>query len=308
MVLPSTLLHAGERIINRRTGVPLVISTWKHGLAANEAAMEALAGGSSALEAVEAGARIPEADPKVYSVGFGGMPDATGKVTLDASIMDSEGNAGSVAALEKIKHPISVARKVMEVTPHVLLVGEGARQFALELGFQEEDLLTPYARKKWEQWKRKQAGKGSSSDSSHDTIAILAQDKEGNLAGACTTSGLAFKRHGRVGDSPLIGAGLYVDNDIGAAGATGVGEWVIKTAGSFLVVELMRQGYEPEAACREALQRIVKKQPGSGVQVAYIALRVDGAVGSAGIKNGFSYALGREGSNRLHSVKGILGR
>jgi len=305
MILPSTLLHAGARTLNHQTGKPVVISTWKHGLPANAVTMKLLSEGATALEAVEAGARVPEGDPKVHSVGYGGLPDATGRLTLDACIMDSEGQAGSVAAIENIKHPVSVARKVMERTPHVMLVGEGAKQFALENGFKEEELLTEFARKKWIRWKQKHSDSSPSSQN-HDTIAILAQDQRGNLAGACTTSGLSFKLHGRVGDSPIIGAGLYVDNDIGAAGATGVGEWVIKTAGSFLVVELMRQGYEPEAACREALQRILKKN--LEVQVAYIALRIDGTVGSSAIKKGFSYALAAGDRNRLYPANGISGR
>ncbi|MFQ6611876.1 MAG: N(4)-(beta-N-acetylglucosaminyl)-L-asparaginase [Fidelibacterota bacterium] len=306
--MPSTIIHAKSLQLNRRKGA-VVLSTWKHGIPANVAAMEILTNGGSALDAVEAGARVPEADPEVHSVGYGGIPDAEGKVTLDASIMNSDGNAGSVAAIENIKHPISVARLVMEKTPHVMLVGAGAKQFALKNGFEEVELLTGFTRQNWESWKAKQAKKTAKPTDTHDTIAILAQDQEGNLAGACTTSGSAFKLHGRVGDSPIIGAGMYVDNDVGAAGATGLGEEVIKTAGSFLVVELMRQGYEPEDACKEALQRIIKKNKNRpSLQVSYIALRIDGKIGAGSIRDGFSYALASDNSNTLYPVKGILGK
>ena len=209
---------------------------------------------------MEAGAKIPEADPENSSVGFGGLPDEQGKVTLDACIMDHTGNCGSVAFLQNIKHPISVARKVMEETTHVMLAGEGARQFAISQGFEEMDLLTENSREKWERWKKEQF-KQTPHDT-HDTISVLAQDSKGNLSGACTTSGWAYKLHGRVGDSPIIGAGLYVDNEIGCAAATGLGEEVIKTTGSFLVVELMRQGYDPTDACKEALTRIIKNHSG----------------------------------------------
>ena len=297
----SVLLSSQEKI---NLNNPIVLSTWKHGLPANEAALEILENGGSALDAVEAGAKVPEADPESSSVGFGGLPDEQGKVTLDACIMDHNGNCGSVAFLQNIKHPISVARKVMEKTKHVMLVGEGARQFAVSQGFEEMDLLTDKSRKKWEKWKKEQF-KQTPHDT-HDTISVLAQDSLGNLSGACTTSGWAYKLHGRVGDSPIIGAGLYVDNEIGCAAATGLGEEVIKTTGSFLVVELMRQGYEPTEACKEALKRIIQNHEGKpDFQIAYIALRKDGEVGSACIKWSFEYALARRGENKLHKIKGM---
>ncbi len=284
---------------------PLILSTWEHGLPANDAAWAVLQKGRSAMDAAEAGARVPEADPKSTSVGFGGLPDELGNVTLDACVMDSTGNAGSVAFLQNIKHPVSVARKVMEDTKHVMLVGEGARQFALAQGFEEMNLLTDESKAAWEKWKKKR--REMTPHETHDTISVLVQDKKGDLAGACTTSGWAYKLHGRVGDSPIIGAGLFVDNEIGCAAATGLGEEVIKTTGSFLVVELMRQGYEPTAACEEALNRVIKKHKGNpDFQIAYIAIRKDGEIGSACIKWTFEYALARDGVNKLYKVKGMI--
>ncbi len=219
--------------------------------------------------------------------------------------MDSTGNCGSVAFLQNIKHPVSLARKVMEDTKHVMLVGEGARQFAVSQRFEETDLLTDESRKAWKKWKKEQ--NEMTPHDTHDTISVLAQDSNGNLAGACTTSGWAYKMHGRVGDSPIIGAGLYVDNEIGCAAATGLGEEVIKTTGSFLVVELMRQGYDPTAACEKALNRVIKRHNGNpDFQIAYIAIRKDGKIGSACIKWSFEYALARDGVNKLHKIKGIV--
>ena len=299
---PSILLSSQGKI---NMNNPIVLSTWKHGIPANDAAWKILKNGGSALDAVETGAKVPEADPESSSVGFGGLPDEQGKVTLDACIMDHTGNCGSVAFIQNIKHPISVARKVMEETKHVMLAGEGARQFAVSKGFEEMDLLTDVSRKKWEEWKKKQF-KQTPHDT-HDTISVLAQDSEGNLSGACTTSGWAYKLHGRVGDSPIIGAGLYVDNEIGCAAATGLGEEVIKTTGSFLVVELMRQGYEPTKACEEALRRVIKRHNGNpDFQIAYIAIRKDGVIGSACLKWTFEYALAQEKKNKLYKTVGLL--
>jgi L-asparaginase/N4-(beta-N-acetylglucosaminyl)-L-asparaginase len=299
---PSVLLSSQEKI---NMNNPLVLSTWKHGIPANDDAWEILNNGGSALDAVEAGAKVPEADPEASSVGFGGLPDEQGRVTLDACIMDHTGNCGSVAFIQNIKHPISVARKVMEDTKHVMLAGEGAKQFAVSKGFEEMDLLTDGSRKQWEAWKKKRF-KQTPHDT-HDTISLLAQDSKGDLSGACTTSGWAYKLHGRVGDSPIIGAGLFVDNEIGCAAATGLGEEVIKTTGSFLVVELMRQGYEPIKACEETLKRIIKNHNGNpDFQVAYIALRKDGEIGSACIKSSFEYALAQGGMNKLYKIKGMI--
>ncbi|RMF28875.1 MAG: glycosylasparaginase [Bacteroidetes bacterium] len=280
---------------------PIVLSTWRHGLAANEGAWRVLADGGSALDAVEQGVRITEADPNSNSVGYGGLPDRDGHVTLDACIMDSQGNAGSVCFLEHIKHPISVARRVMEKTPHVMLAGRGALQFALAEGFPKENLLTEEARRRWEAWKKTARYEPVINVENHDTIGMLALDANGNLAGACTTSGLAFKMHGRVGDSPIIGAGLYVDNGVGAAVATGLGELVMKTLGAFLIVELMRQGRSPQEACEEAVARIVKREKGAveNVQVGYLALAKTGETGAYALHPGFDYALYAEGENRL---------
>lgn len=286
----------------------VVVSTWDHGLAANEAAWKVIEQGGRALDAVEKGVRVPEGDPSVNTVGYGGLPDASGQVTLDACIMDESGNCGSVACLKSIKHPVSVARKVMERTPHVMLAGQGALEFALENGFEEEDLLTAEARQEWEHWKRNR-GKNKQGGNGHDTIGMLAIDGKGRMAGACTTSGLAYKKPGRVGDSPIIGAGLYLDGDVGGAVATGNGELVMKTLGTFLVVELMRKGADPDEACREAVLRIIDKcHPAADEQVGFLALSAAGKTGACSIRPGFTYALCNEKENRLHDavyLKGI---
>jgi N4-(beta-N-acetylglucosaminyl)-L-asparaginase len=290
--------------------LPRVVSTWDFGVAANKAAWKILADKGRALDAVEAGARVPEADLRNHSVGRAGYPDRDGRVTLDASIMDEQGNCGAVAAIEHIAHPISVARRVMERTPHVLLVGDGALQFALEQGFAKETLLTPESEQAWREWLKtakytpvansevRSYGAGPSGGKpgdahNHDTIGMLAIDARGDLSGACTTSGMAWKLHGRVGDSPIIGAGLYVDNEVGAATSTGVGEEVIRNVGSFLVVELMRQGRSPQEACREAVTRIVKRKPAvaKDIQVGFLAINKRGEVGAWAIQKGFSYAV-----------------
>ena len=290
---------------------PLVVSTWDFGIAANKAAWGVLSAGGRSVDAVEAGARIPEADLKNHTVGRAGYPDRDGHVTLDASIMDEFGNCGAVAAMEYIAHPISVARRVMEKTPHVLLVGEGATQFAVEQGFAREELLTPESRHAWQEWRQKnpaykpipnrenkEYGQQSPSNApggpgNHDTIGMLAIDQRGNLAGACTTSGMAWKMRGRVGDSPIIGAGLYVDNNIGAATSTGVGEEVIRNAGSFLVVELMRQGRSPTDACQEAVHRILQRPANrdKDFQVGFLAINKSGQIGAWAVQKGFTYAV-----------------
>lgn len=282
---------------------PVVVSTWDFGVAANQAAWQVLNKGGHALDAVETGVKIPEADLNNHSVGNGGYPDRDGHVTLDACIMDELGNCGAVAAIENIAHPISVARMVMEKTPHVLLVGDGARQFALENGFKSQNLLTPESAKAWKEWlktakyepviniENKSYRRGSSYN--HDTIGMLAIDARGNISGACTTSGMAWKMHGRVGDSPIIGAGLYVDNEVGGATSTGVGEEVIRNVGSFLVVELMRQGRSPQEACEEAIKRIIKRKPETAekIQVGFLAINKKGEYGAYAIQSGFSYAV-----------------
>lgn len=287
-------LAAETDAAGRHPNRPVVISTWKHGLAANAAAWKVLSAGGRAFDAVEQGVRESEADPSVTSVGYGGLPDRDGHVTLDACIMDETGRCGAVAFLTDIKHPISVARRVMEKTPHVMLVGEGARQFALDQGFPKENLLTEEARRAWQEWKQKNGGQFQPKINieNHDTIGMVALDSRGNLSGACTTSGLAFKMPGRVGDSPIIGAGMYVDNDVGGAAATGVGEAVIRAVGSFLVVELMRQGHSPQDACRLATERVIQKSSNwRELQVGFIALDKTGRWGGYCIQPGFDYAV-----------------
>lgn len=288
---------------------PVVVSTWQHGRPANDAAWAVLSDGGSALDAVETGVRVSEADPDVRTVGRGGYPDRTGVVTLDACIMDADGRCGAVAALEDIQHPTSVARAVMEETPHVMLAGDGARDFAIEQGFEPTDLLTEQSRRDWEEWRASNDDaerptpnvENQPGSDSHDTIGMLALDATGRLAGACTTSGTAWKHHGRVGDSPLIGAGLYVDGAVGAACATGWGEAVMRVAGSHLAVETMRQGASPEAACRRVVERIDRLHGDlSDVQVGVLALNTDGEIGAYSLRPGFDTARDtREASGQL---------
>lgn len=291
---------------------PIVISTWDFGKAANAEAWKILKNNGRALDAIEQGARVTEADQSNKTVGYGGYPDRDGRVTLDACIMDENGNCGSVMCLEHIIHPISVARLVMEKTPHVILVGEGALQFALANGFKKENLLTPDSELAWKEWLKKSQynpimnieNKSYNQDQpgpdffpgsidNHDTIGMLALDVKGNLSGGCTTSGMAFKMHGRVGDSPVIGAGLFVDNEIGAATSTGVGEEVIKCVGSHLVVEYMRQGNSPREACKKVVERIAKRDPekAKNIQIGFLAIDKFGNYGAYALQKGFSYAV-----------------
>ena len=268
---------------------PIVVATWDVKNATKKA-WEILSTNGNSLDAVEQGCRVEEANENGQSVGIGGLPDREGKVTLDACIMDYTGNCGSVVYLEDIKHAISVARLVMEKTPHVMLAGDGAKKYALSMGFNEENLLTEKSKKDWIEWKKEEDYKPIINIENHDTIGMLAMDEKQNISGACTTSGLAYKMQGRVGDSPIIGSGLFIDNEIGGAVATGLGEEVIKTVGSFLVVELMRQGYSPDDACKIAIDRIVKKPVSNykNFQVGYIALNKMGQTGSYSIQKGFS--------------------
>ncbi len=283
---------------------PIVISTWNHGLEANAAAWKILVKGGSALDAAEKGVMVTESDPNNMSVGLGGLPDRDGKVTLDACIMDHENNCGSVAFLQDIENPISVARKVMEETQHVMIVGEGAKQFAVEKGFKITNLLTDKAKKAWEEWKIKSKYQPVINSENHDTIGLLTLDEKGNLSGACTTSGMAYKIHGRVGDSPLIGAGLFVDNEVGAACATGMGEAVIRIAGSAIVVELMRNGMSPNDACKEAVNRIIKKHKDmTNLQVGFLALNKNGESGAYSVYSGFNYAIHTNYQNKMIDVK-----
>jgi L-asparaginase/N4-(beta-N-acetylglucosaminyl)-L-asparaginase len=279
-------------------------------LAANEAAWDVLQDGGRALDAVEAGVRVTEADPKTQTVGYGGFPDREGHVTLDACIMDEKGDCGSVAFLQHIKHPISVARMVMERTPHVMLVGKGAEDFAVAQGLERENLLTPESEAAWQKWLQEQPedARPPINVENHDTIGMVALDSEGNLSGACTTSGAAWKLHGRVGDSPIIGAGLYVDNAVGGACATGWGEAVIRIVGCHLVVEMMRQGHEPEEACRLAVERVIEKNPDyRDIQVGFLALNKQGQHGSYCIQTGFDYAAyDLQNGNRMIEARSRL--
>ncbi len=277
---------------------PMVIATWNV-KNATKRAWEILEKGGSVLDAVEKGCNVEEEDPANSSVGYGGLPDRDGHVTLDACIMDGQGNYGSVVFMQNIVNAVSVARKVMEETPHVLLAGKGAEEFAVSQGFKRENLLTEETKKAWEEWKVHSEYQPIINIENHDTIGMLAIDKRGNLSGGCTTSGLAYKMHGRVGDSPIIGAGLFVDNEVGAATATGVGEEVLKTVGSFLIVEMMRQGKSPQEACEEAVRRIIRKQPNRrDFQVGYIAVNKNGEIGAYSIHPGFSYTVYQKGENK----------
>ena len=272
---------------------PVVISTWDFGKPANAEAWKVLSAGGRSLDAVEKGVHVPEGDPTITTVGYGGAPDRDGHVTLDACIMDEFANCGSVAGLEHIVHPISVARKVMEKTPHVMLIGDGALQFALANGFKKENLLTKESESAWKEWLKKAEYKPIANIENHDTIGMLALDSSSNLSAACTTSGMAYKMRGRVGDSPIIGAGLFVDNEVGAATSTGVGEEVIRICGSHLVVELMRQGNTPQQACEIAVKRIVKNQPqkSKGMQVGFLAINKNGEHGAFALQRGFTFAV-----------------
>ncbi len=268
---------------------PLFVSTWPFGKAANERSLEVFQDGGSVLDAVEQGIHVPEADPDNASVGLGGLPNAAGVVQLDACIMDGEGQrAGSVAAIEGILHPISVARRVMDETKHVMLAGEGARQFALSQGFTSVDLLTEQRRAEWKKWQEDQHKADN-----HDTIALLGLDSTGRIAGGCSTSGWGYKLPGRVGDSPIIGSGLYVDGRVGAAGATGLGENVMRYCASFLVVEYMRQGLHPQDACIETIKRIVDAdpKPAEDLHLNFVALDKQGRYGAAGSRAGFNYSV-----------------
>ncbi len=268
---------------------PLFVSTWPFGKDANDRSLEVFEGGGSILDAVEMGIHVPEADASNASVGLGGIPNAEGVVQLDACIMDGEGQrAGSVAGIKDILHPISVARRVMDDTKHVMLVGEGARQFALSQGFEEVNLLTEDQRQKWEKWKKDQHKADN-----HDTIALLGVDASGHIAGGCSTSGWGYKLPGRVGDSPILGSGLYVDGQVGAAGATGLGENVMRYCASFLVVEYMRQGMHPEDACVAAIRRVVDADPRpiEDLHINFVALDKGGRYGAAGTNEGFKYSV-----------------
>ncbi len=312
--------------ISKSVQKPIVISTWDSGMPVNAAAWEILSKKGKSIDAVEAGALYIE-NSLNCCVGLGGYPDRDGIVTLDACIMDEKANCGAVGGLEQIKHPISVARKIMETTPHVMLVGQGAQQFALQNGFQlESKELSEDAAKNYKLWleksqyhpeinveNKKQNGPAAppffeDGSPNHDTMGLVAMDINGDLSGAVTTSGMAYKIHGRVGDSPIIGAGLFVDNEIGAATSSGVGEEVIRICGTHLVVEYMRQGYSPENACKKAVERIVKRdrKKAESIQVGFLAMNKKGEYGAFAIQKGFVFSVKSEAENQIHPSKYLI--
>lgn len=285
---------------------PITIATWNFPNASIKAG-ELLEKGAEALDAVEQGVMVEEANLKNTTVGKGGAPDREGNVTLDACIMSPTGDAGAVVYLKNNTHAVSVARKVMENTPHVMLAGEGADRFALQNGFEKEELLTPESKIAYQEWLKNKEYKPIINIENHDTIGMLCIDHKGDIAGACTSSGLSYKMNGRVGDSPIIGSGLFLDNEIGGAVATGMGEAIMKSVGCFLIVELMRQGKSPQEACEIAIQRIIKANPNYGdFQAAFIALNKQGEVGSFCIQKGFSYVKYHNGENTNNPSKHFM--
>lgn len=274
--------------MQKRTDAPIAICTWQF-TQANQTAGEALASGKPALDAVIEGVAVEEENLKNTTVGKGGAPDREGNVTLDACVMNPEGDCGAVLCVSTITNVAALARKVMEDTPHVILAGEGAEEFGYAMGFEKENLLTEESKKAWQEWLKSPEYKPIINIENHDTIGMLTMDKHGDIAGACTTSGLSYKMKGRVGDSPIIGSGLFLDNEVGGAVATGMGEEVLKTVGSFLIVELMRNGMSPQAACEEAIKRIVSKNDRyKDFQIAYIAMNKAGETGAYCIHEGFT--------------------
>ena len=291
----STRLKAKNFTFN-----PMVrsISTWKT-TEANLKAGLLLDKGVDGLTAAVEGVAVEEENPKNTTVGFGGAPDRTGKVTLDACVMNHLGDCGAVVAVENIVNVARLAKDVMEKTPHVMLAGKGAQDFAISEGYKQTDLLTEKSKEDWKKWLESEEYKPIINIENHDTIGMLCLDKNNNISGACTTSGLAYKMRGRVGDSPIIGSGLFIDNKIGGAVATGLGEEVVKTVGSFLIVELMRQGKSPQEACEIAVKRIVSSNSQENkFQVAYIAMNKNGDVGSYSIEPGFTYMDYFKGENK----------
>ncbi len=297
---------------------PLIVSTWSFAEAANEAAWPAFQQGGSALDAVEAVCRHAEEDPDVDSVGYGGLPDRDGRVTLDASVMLSPSQCGGVCAMSNYLPAVSVARMVMETTRHTLIAGAGAEALAAANGLWARDLLAPSARKRWEERRAKSAPVSTTKegghdyewpdeDDGHDTIGSLALDANGVLAGACTTSGLSFKRHGRVGDSPIIGHGLYVEPGVGAAVATGLGELAMGVCASFLAVERLRRGGSPQVAAREPLERIQASfELGPNHQLAVLVLTADGTWSAASLRPGYVTAVRSADETRLVDPETVL--
>lgn len=312
--------------------MPLILSTWSFGTIANAAASSAFASGGSSLDAAIAGATAVEDDESVASVGAGGIPDADGEVSLDACVMTAPDRSGAVAYVRRLANPARLARLVMERTIHTMLVGEGAERFAAFHGIAPSPLLTGPAREQWAAWKADprnlergryrgwipplnvehvgvERGGGFSfhgeperAPLAHDTVCVLTRDEAGTLAGVCTTSGMAFKVPGRVGDSPIIGHGLYVDPDAGAATATGTGELISGTCASFLTVELMRAGASPLEAATDSLRRIEKTHTlQHDHQVAIIAARpgAGGSWASAALRGGFKHVVTDDVATRV---------
>jgi len=298
--------QSNHEIDNTSSSKPLVVSTWPH-VNDNKIALDKIKS-SGLLDGLVAGINAVENNPEDQSVGLGGRPDRSGEVTLDACIMDMEHRAGSVCYLKSIKNPISVARKVMEDTPHVILAGDGALQFALNQGFQKENLLTDKSKAEYKEWLKTSEYKPKVNVELHDTIGMLVMDNASNISGGCSTSGLGYKMQGRVGDSPIIGAGLFVDNEVGAATATGMGELVLTTLGSFLTVEFMRQGMSPIEACKAAVMRTVQQNKNSykEMQVGYIAIDKQGRFGGYSIQPGFQYTVTYDGHNEVHDAESYL--
>jgi len=297
LAIAGVALQAGcsqkEAKISQSKKGPIIISTWDN-QRANQAALQKLMEGGSVIDAVVAGIKVPEADAADRSVGYGGRPDRSGQVTLDACIMDELGRAGSVSYVKNFAHPIEIARKVMEETPHVMLVGEGAETYAKSQGMEMKNLLTEESKKEFEEWAKTAEYKPKVNIELHDTIGLLVMDQEGKIAGGCSTSGMAYKMEGRVGDSPIIGAGLYIDHEIGGATCTGHGEYVLRTLSTFLVIELMRQGLDVQSACVKAVERVVshhKHFKPEEIQVGIIAIDIHGNIGAASLVPGFVYAV-----------------
>ena len=285
-----------------------VISTWDHGLPANEAMLQVLRGGGSAMDAVVQGGMLTEISNGQRSVGLGGLPDRDGLVTLDAAVMGDDARAGSVACVRGVAHPVQLARLVMDRTPHVMLVGEGAQRFAREQGMQvAERPLDAEQRAKWQAWLQEKRYAPVVNVENHDTISLIALDGAGRMAVASTTSGLAFKMHGRVGDSPIVGSGVFVDREVGGAVATGLGEAVLRTAGAAAIVEMMRAGRSPQQACEELIGRMIDRVPGAdSYQVGVLAMDFSGRVGAHAVQTGFTYAVGDASGNALHQARCTL--
>lgn len=291
---------------------PILLSTWSFGLRGHEAAWPDLQAGGEAIDAVIAAATTIEADPEIDSVGFGGLPDRDGQVTLDACVMKSPASCGSVCGLRRHLHAARIARRIMEDTEHVMLAGEAADAFADSVGEPEADLLAPEAKAAWDRWRTegidvdliRDAGRPIDRDggrlfggddeqrwAGHDTIGTLALDVRGVLAGACSTSGSPWKVPGRVGDSPIVGHGLYVDPGVAAVSATGSGELVMGVCGAMLAVECIRRGDEPLDALLTVLRRIdAAYEMLPTHQIGLVALRADGTMASAALRDGFKVA------------------